>query len=142
MPESSRAPEHLFVAALILDGSDRLLLLQRSRSARFAPGKWGLPGGHLGAGEDPEAGMHRELDEELGPDLRLDLDLKARLGPLPTEGLARPGGIHLFRYRCRGGFPKLNGEHTRWEWVSREAYPSYPVMVGVDADLAYLGVWK
>lgn len=45
-----------------LDGS--VLLLRHS----YGPDQWGLPGGGLGRGEDPERAAQRELREELGLD--------------------------------------------------------------------------
>jgi 8-oxo-dGTP pyrophosphatase MutT (NUDIX family) len=46
---------------------DRRILLARHRSRRVANrSKWGLPGGRLKASESPEAGLRRELVEELG----------------------------------------------------------------------------
>lgn len=50
-------------AAVITDEQDRVLLLQH----RFRPGSgWGIPGGFLQPGEQPEAGLKRELREEVG----------------------------------------------------------------------------
>jgi len=46
---------------LVLDGEDRVLLIRHS----YGSGHWMLPGGGLSASEDPVAGGHRELAEEL-----------------------------------------------------------------------------
>lgn len=49
--------------AVITDAQGRVLLLQH----RFRPGNdWGIPGGFLQPGEQPEAGLRRELREEVG----------------------------------------------------------------------------
>ncbi len=50
-------------AAFIFDGDGRLLLLEHV----FRPDSgWGVPGGFLTKGEQPEAGLRRELREEIG----------------------------------------------------------------------------
>ncbi len=58
---------HVYIGAyaLCMDDTDRLLL------CRIAPGypdegRWTLPGGGLGWGEQPELGVLRELQEETG----------------------------------------------------------------------------
>lgn len=49
--------------ALIVDEQGRVLLLQQ----RFRAGSgWGIPGGFLQPGEQPEAALRRELREEIG----------------------------------------------------------------------------
>ena len=44
-----------------LDGEGRVLLVRHS----YGSGRWSLPGGGLGVREDPEAGLRREIREEL-----------------------------------------------------------------------------
>lgn len=53
------------VAAALVDGEGRVLLAQRPEGKSLA-GLWEFPGGKLEPGESPEAGMVRELEEELG----------------------------------------------------------------------------
>src|SRR5438067_10616552 len=49
--------------AFIFDDEGRILLLEHV----FRPdSSWGIPGGFLGAGEQPEEGLRRELREEVG----------------------------------------------------------------------------
>ena len=49
--------------AVVTDSSGRVLLLKH----RFRPGLgWGMPGGFIEAGEQPEAALRRELREEIG----------------------------------------------------------------------------
>jgi len=49
--------------AIVTDGGGRVLLLKH----RFRPGSgWGLPGGFLEQGEQPEEALRRELREEIG----------------------------------------------------------------------------
>jgi 8-oxo-dGTP diphosphatase len=53
------------VAGAIADADGRVLIAQRPRGRHMA-GRWEFPGGKLAAGEDPYAGLARELSEELG----------------------------------------------------------------------------
>ena len=58
------------VAAIVTDDSGKVLLL---RHVLRPFSEWGLPGGFLSAGEQPEDGIRRELHEETGLEL---IDLK------------------------------------------------------------------
>src|SRR5258708_35223359 len=52
--------------ALIFDNDNRILLLDHV----FRPDSgWGIPGGFLNRGEQPEAGLRRELREVVGLEL-------------------------------------------------------------------------
>jgi 8-oxo-dGTP pyrophosphatase MutT (NUDIX family) len=59
------------VAAYALVTSERGVLLTEFNTRTSVPGTWGLPGGGLDDGEDPVAGVHREVWEETGQ--RIDL---------------------------------------------------------------------
>ena len=51
------------VAAVIIDDANRVLLLKHV----FRPGSgWGIPGGFINKGENPEKAVRRELAEEIG----------------------------------------------------------------------------
>ncbi|PID96108.1 MAG: NUDIX hydrolase [Actinomycetales bacterium] len=54
------------LAAYALVRSARGLLLTRLSRQTNAPGLWTLPGGGVDPGEQPEQGLHREVDEETG----------------------------------------------------------------------------
>ena len=61
------------VAAVIIDDANRVLLLKHV----FRPGSgWGIPGGFMNKGENPEKAVRRELAEEIG--LKLE---NVRIGP-------------------------------------------------------------
>jgi 8-oxo-dGTP diphosphatase len=63
-----RAEIHV-VAGAITDAEGRVLIAQRPRGRHLA-GRWEFPGGKLAAGEEPYAGLQRELAEELGVAVR------------------------------------------------------------------------
>lgn len=53
------------VVAGILERDGRILICQR-KADQAHPLKWEFPGGKVEAGEEPEAALQRELNEELG----------------------------------------------------------------------------
>jgi len=63
------SPEIHVVAGAILDAEGRVLIAQRPRGRHMA-GRWEFPGGKLAPGEEPYAGLQRELAEELGVTVR------------------------------------------------------------------------
>jgi 8-oxo-dGTP diphosphatase len=65
---SGPAEIHVVVGAMA-DASGRVLIAQRPRGRHMA-GRWEFPGGKLEPGEDPLAGLRRELAEELGIEVR------------------------------------------------------------------------
>ncbi|MBL8018783.1 MAG: NUDIX domain-containing protein [Leptospirales bacterium] len=62
--DAGRPPVHVALAILERDGK-YLFQLRDNIPGIVAPGQWALFGGHLEQGEKPEAGLRRELVEEL-----------------------------------------------------------------------------
>ena len=55
--------------AIVDDGDGRIMLVRRAIEP--FKGKWDVPGGFIKPGEDGEDAVHRELDEELGVQVRV-----------------------------------------------------------------------
>ena len=66
--ETSNVPVSV-VAGALFDTDGRVLIAQRPAGKALA-GRWEFPGGKLETGEDPRAGLERELREELGIEVR------------------------------------------------------------------------
>ena len=54
---------------VIIDDSNRVLMLKRSDYVDKYAGEWDLPGGHIKVGEELDTGMKREVKEETGLDI-------------------------------------------------------------------------
>lgn len=100
--------------AFIFDDDDRILLLDHF----FRPDSgWGIPGGFLNKGEQPEEAMRRELREEIGVEVEEVQYLFART-------LRRPGQIEIyFRARVIGRPEPCSFEIKRAEWFSLDELP-------------------
>jgi 8-oxo-dGTP pyrophosphatase MutT (NUDIX family) len=61
-----RVAPRTFGCVILVDSAGRILLQERDEHARIDPDRWGLSGGHLVPGEDPEGGAYREVEEETG----------------------------------------------------------------------------
>lgn len=90
----------------------RVLICQRKPGGRFGL-KWEFPGGKVEAGETPEAGLRRELSEELG--------IEAEIGPeFHRTDHEYPNGFAVrllfFKVPRYSGDP-VNRDFARMAWV-------------------------
>ena len=102
----------LVAACALVDADGRVLIAQRPPGRPMA-GLWEFPGGKLHAGETPEAGLIRELREELGIDTEASC-----LAPLTFVSHAYDG-FHLLMplFVCRvwrGQAAPREGQALRW----------------------------
>jgi 8-oxo-dGTP diphosphatase len=103
----------LVVAAALVDPDGRVLIAQRPEGKSMA-GLWEFPGGKIEKAETPEAALIRELEEELGIQVK-----EPCLAPF-TFASHTYGGFHLLMplYICRrwDGDPKPL-THAALQWV-------------------------
>jgi 8-oxo-dGTP diphosphatase len=120
----------LAAAAALIDPDCRVLIAQRPQGKSFA-GLWEFPGGKVELDERPEAGLVRELHEELGIAVE-----EACLAPLTFASFAYPD-FHLLMplYTCRRwkGFVTAR-ENQALKWVLPKDLRAYP-MPPADAPL-------
>ena len=105
-------PLLLVVACALIDADHRVLLTRRP-AGKVMAGLWEFPGGKVQDSETPEAGLIRELREELRLDVTEDC-----LAPLTFASHAYPG-FHLLMplYACRvwhGTPTPTEGQAIRW----------------------------
>lgn len=106
--------------AVVVDERGRVLLLKHV--FRMGSG-WGIPGGFIEKGEQPEEAVRRELQEEIGLQLA-----EAELAFVRT--LRRPTQVEIiFRCRPRGEFAPRSVEIKSAEWFAPDALPK-----GIDRD--------
>ncbi len=60
--------DRLGTVVVLLDDSDKTLILLRSRDSHWAPSQWGFPGGKIEEGEAPRDAAVRETSEETALD--------------------------------------------------------------------------
>jgi 8-oxo-dGTP diphosphatase len=108
--ELERRSGRLTVVAAAIIGDHRVLVAQRNHPAEWA-GRWEFPGGKLERGETPQAGLVREIAEELGAEIEV--------GPeLARHELPDGARLLLFQARLRPGSPEPSAlEHQALEWA-------------------------
>jgi len=101
-------------AAIVVDTQGRVLLLKH----RFRPGAgWGIPGGFLEAGEQPDAGVKRELREEVGLEL-------AGVELVTTRVFKKARQLEIvFRCRPKGAAAPQSIEIRKASWFSIDSLP-------------------
>jgi 8-oxo-dGTP diphosphatase len=113
----------LVAAVALVDPDGRVLLAQRPPGKSMA-GLWEFPGGKVEPGESPEATLIRELDEELGIEVK-----EACLAPL-TFASHRYEDFHLLMplYVCRRWTGNVRGrEGQALKWVRPQRLREYPM---------------
>ncbi|MGC0362952.1 8-oxo-dGTP diphosphatase [Rhodococcus sp. 27YEA15] len=110
MSEISATPREVVAGALLRDGT--LLLAQRARPPELA-GQWELPGGKVEPSENPAEALARELQEELGVQVRVG----DRIGS--DVRLSEDLVLRAYRVELLAGEPTAI-EHARLDWVTAE----------------------
>ena len=107
MPASSAI---CVVAGALYDRDGRILIAQRPAGKALA-GRWEFPGGKLRDGEDPFAGLARELREELGVEARAAIPLMR----YPVESPDRVIWLDMWIVTEWSGEPRgLDGQALKW----------------------------
>lgn len=104
---------HVVAAIILLDGK----IMAAKRVAGGPSGlKWEFPGGKVEDGEQPEAALIREIDEELGMAITAREELGTYVTPLGKWNLR----LHCFICDATTGPSKLEA-HSEVRWLTREA---------------------
>ncbi|MFK3983511.1 NUDIX hydrolase [Micromonospora sp. NPDC050397] len=108
------------VTTFVLDGQDRVLLIQRTDN-----GLWALPGGAQDVGESIAQTVVRETREETG----IDVEVTGMVGIYTdpnhviaySDGEVRQQFSICFRARYLAGQPTESDESSRVEWIEQHA---------------------
>jgi 8-oxo-dGTP diphosphatase len=109
-------------AALIRDAAGRYLITQRRRGSHLE-GLWEFPGGKLEAGETPEIGLRRELEEELTATFEVGPQVETIHWEYPDRTIV------LRFHTCRhvsGPIEPREGQAMAWVAPERLADYSFP----------------
>lgn len=100
--------------AVVTDGNGRVLLLKH----RFRPGAgWGMPGGFMEAGEQPDEAVRRELREEIGLEVE-------KLKLVKTRSFKTPQQVEIvFCCQAVGDPEQLNFEIQKAAWFRPDELP-------------------
>jgi len=102
------------VKAFIVN-DNKLLIVKRSSDDVHNPDLWEIPGGRLSLGEDPRAGLVREVKEETNIDIEV-------LNPINVQHFERDDGqvitLLVFLSKPLSDSILLSDEHSDFEWIS------------------------
>lgn len=104
-------------AVVLVVHGERALVLRRRHDDRSFAAKWCLPGGRVEAGEAAEDAAVREIAEETG----LTIEVEVRLGPRTIHLAERRITFHIHRFvgRAAAGAVVLSDEHVDARWLDR-----------------------
>ncbi len=117
------------VAGALFDATGRVLIADRPAGKHLA-GRWEFPGGKVATGESDARALERELDEELGVQVR-------SAAPLMTLRHAYPDRIVelvLFEVPAFEGEPQAR-DGQRLKWVAPEALGAEDIL---EADRPFI----
>lgn len=100
---------------VLLDEADKTLILLRPAEAKWAPHKWGYPGGKVEPDETPHDAAIRETKEETALDIKNLKKLKLKFD--------KP--LAVYYTGDYTGNVQIDYEHNDWAWVSRDEIEKY-----------------
>jgi 8-oxo-dGTP pyrophosphatase MutT (NUDIX family) len=97
---------------VLLNEDKKILLLKRSQTTNWEPGKWSLVGGKIDLGEDAQQAAIRECGEETG------LGIKGNKLIYCFTMKEDDYEVNFFIGVSEGSDVRLNSEHTEYKWVT------------------------
>ncbi|RMD77468.1 NUDIX hydrolase [Candidatus Dojkabacteria bacterium] len=136
---NSDGVDRLNVGAVLFDENNRVLLCQRSKTKKIAPGAWHLPGGKVETGESIEMAIIRELKEETNLDVDLILGLT---GVSHDYVVGEEKHRTVFVCVSASGNIILNHENERYAFVAIEEVENFlePELVKIYKDAIEAGL--
>ena len=114
---------------LCRDDDGRVLLARNSAASEF-PGLWGLPGGGVEQGENPDEAVVREFAEETGLSVRVSglRRVTADVARLPSNGALEHTDRLIYDVVADGGVlrPEVDGTTDLVEWAVPDDRPLMP----------------
>lgn len=123
------------VVCAIIDRPDGRVLLAQRAAHKHLGLKWEFPGGKVEPGESPEEALRREIKEELGCDITLDVALRRFTHDYGTVT------IEMIPFLCRlatGSAAPQPHEHVALAWVARDELHTYDLAPADWPVLAHL----
>ena len=125
-------PSVITVVAGLIQQDGQLLVCQRRHDAAFAL-KWEFPGGKVEPGETPEAGLQRELREELRIEATIGQEVYRTRHEYPGTYTVELLFYHIMHFEGA----VQNGAFERLCWATPEQLPGFDFLDG-DAELITL----
>ncbi len=119
----ARGLRHRAVHVFLVNDAGEVFLHQRSLSKDTYPGLWNSScAGHVGAGDDYDVTVERELEEELGCRLRVPARRLFRVEPCEETGAEF---VWVYRGEAQGPFELNPAEIQRGDWFSLAAIDTW-----------------
>lgn len=107
------------------DGVEKVFLPKRADTKKFLPGVYELPGGHIDFGEDPVAGLVREIDEEFGMHIAVGDPFYVFTYTNHVKGSHSIEVVYFARFVSELDTLTLNPEdHSEYGWFSEDELES------------------
>ena len=127
-------PDLAGVSVVLFDGEGRIMLARHT----YGPEGWALLSGGLKRGEDPEAGLRREVREELG----CELTALEVLETFEERVSGAPHTAHVYSARLAGEAVPDNREIAHLRWFRREELHGVTLTRLTRARLVSLGLYS
>ena len=109
--------QHIVAVAALIVRAGRVLALRRAPGNLAGPGLWETVSGRLEQGEEPRAGLLREIVEET--------TLSVALEERPWDSYAalrrgQPMVVVVYRARYLAGEVQISDEHDQFAWLTAD----------------------